>query len=114
MAECPFCLIVQGKARANVLFQTDDLIAIQDIHPQAPVHCLFIPKRHYDNLVDAMEQDGSIMGKLLKALTEYAKKLGLSERGFRVVVNCGPDGGQSIPHLHVHLLGDRQMTWPPG
>ncbi|HHV79287.1 MAG TPA: histidine triad nucleotide-binding protein [Firmicutes bacterium] len=114
MGECPFCQIIQGKARAIIVLQNEDVIAINDINPQAPVHILFIPKRHYENVVDAMEQDGSVVERLFRAAIQYAKSSGLSDRGFRFVINCGRDGGQTVPHLHLHLLGDRQMTWPPG
>lgn len=114
MGDCPFCEIVQGRAPAQVVYQDDALIGIKDRNPQAPVHCLFIPKQHYENIIDAVEKDQEIVGRLFAAAVSYAKTIGLDRRGFRLVINCGADGGQTIWHLHVHLLGNRRMTWPPG
>ncbi|MGB9867855.1 MAG: histidine triad nucleotide-binding protein [Bacillota bacterium] len=114
MGDCPFCRIVQGKAPAQVVYEDEVLIGIRDINPQAPLHCLFIPRNHYENIIDAVEKDENLVGKLFAAAVGYAKKVGLDYRGFRLVVNCGRDGGQTVGHLHVHLLGNRRMTWPPG
>ena len=111
--DCLFCKIVAGQVPADVVAATDGVLAFRDVNPQAPVHILIVPKRVLPRLLDAKAGDRELLGDLLLAAAEVAKKLDLKS-GFRVVVNSGPDAGESVPHLHVHVLGQRQMSWPPG
>lgn len=111
---CIFCKIVNGEIPAQIVHQTDDVIAFNDLNPQAPHHVLIIPKQHYSTLNDVPAEDSAILGKLVAAATHIAATLGLAENGYRVVMNCNQDGGQSVYHIHLHLLGGRHMTWPPG
>lgn len=96
------------------MFEDADILAFRDISPQAPVHVLFIPKRRISTLDDLRESDEVLMGKLVMAAANYARAQGISEKGYRCVVNCGDDGGQSVDHIHLHLLAGRRMHWPPG
>lgn len=108
---CLFCRIASGEIRANVVAQNDHALAFRDINPQAPSHLLVIPKKHVASLNDA---DASLdLGALMRMAAEVARQEGLTG-GYRVVVNSGPDGGQTVDHLHLHVLGGRRMTWPPG
>jgi histidine triad (HIT) family protein len=112
MGDCIFCRIARGEARADVILDTTDAVAVRDINPQAPVHALVIPKRHVESLNDATG-DG-LLGDLLQVARSVARKERVAESGYRVVANTGNDGGQTVPHLHLHVLGGRRMTWPPG
>jgi histidine triad (HIT) family protein len=105
--------IIAREIPAEIVLENDKLIAFRDVNPQAPVHVLIVPKRVLPRLADATSEDRELLGELLLAAGELAKKLDLKS-GFRVVINSGPDAGESVPHLHVHLLGQRQMSWPPG
>ena len=105
--------IVAREIPANIVWENDDAIAFHDVNPQAPVHVLIVPKKVIPRLDDATEKDGEVLGKLLLAARDIAKKLDLAS-GYRVVINNGPDAGESVPHLHVHLLGKRALAWPPG
>jgi histidine triad (HIT) family protein len=105
--------IVARQIPAEIVFENDEVLAFRDVNPQAPVHVLIVPKRVIPRLADATEKDRELLGELLLTAGELAKKLQLKS-GFRVVINSGPDAGESVPHLHVHLLGQRQMSWPPG
>jgi histidine triad (HIT) family protein len=105
--------IVARQIPADVIWEDDEAIAFHDVNPQAPVHVLIVPKRVIPRLSDAADSDGALLGKLLLAARDIAKKLKLSG-GYRVVINNGPDAGESVPHLHVHVLGDRALAWPPG
>jgi histidine triad (HIT) family protein len=105
--------IVARQIPADVIWEDDEAIAFHDVNPQAPVHVLIVPKRVIPRLSDATDSDGALLGKLLLAARDIAKKLKLSG-GYRVVINNGPDAGESVPHLHVHVLGDRALAWPPG
>jgi histidine triad (HIT) family protein len=112
--DCLFCKIVAGEIPSDVVYQNEDVLVFKDINPQAPVHVLVIPKAHYANLAEAVRADAALAAKTLAAVAEVAKQLGLEEPGYRVVVNTGRDGQQTVDHLHFHLLGARPMTWPPG
>ncbi len=113
MADCIFCKIAAGELPADVIHQDADLLAFRDLNPQAPVHVLVIPRTHWSGL-DAVPADAeATLGRLLAVCRTLAVRLGLSA-GYRVVVNSGADGGQTVGHLHLHLLGGRGMTWPPG
>ena len=110
---CLFCKIVEGSIPSTAVYQDELCYAFADIHPQAPVHVLIIPRQHIDSMASADKDHGSLLGHLLWAAAEIARAKGLT-RGYRAVLNTGPDGGQSVDHLHVHLLGGRSLTWPPG
>lgn len=113
MSDCVFCAIAGGDLDADVIASGDDWLAFRDLRPQAPTHVLVIPRRHVSSL-DALEGENRELGSiLLGACREVARGEGLSD-GYRVVTNVGSDGGQSVPHLHFHLLGGREMAWPPG
>jgi histidine triad (HIT) family protein len=114
VSECLFCRIIQGSIPAKVIFQDEHTLAFDDINPQAPVHSLIIPKRHVTSVHDLEETDQPLLGRLLVTCNTVAKQKGLSERGFRLVANTGRDGGQTVSHLHFHVLGGRHMGWPPG
>jgi len=105
--------IIAREIPAKIIWEDDDTIAFHDVNPQAPVHVLIVPKRVVLRLTEATENDRALLGKLLLVARDIAKKLDLS-RGYRVVINSGPDAGESVPHLHVHLLGKRALAWPPG
>ena len=113
MSDCLFCKIVAGEIPAKKAYEDDDLIAFHDISPQAPVHVLIIPRRHIDSLDDAGEGDEALLGRILLAARDLARELGV-EGSYRVVNNCGAPAGQSVFHVHFHLLGGRPMAWPPG
>lgn len=113
MAETVFSRIIRGEIPARIVHDDDRCMAFHDVAPQAPVHVLVIPKRPIPSLADATAGDADLLGHLVVVATELARTLGLSE-GYRLVVNCGADGGQSVDHLHVHLLGGRRLAWPPG
>ena len=106
--------IAAREIAAQIVFEDDEVLAFNDVNPQAPVHVLIIPKRVIPRLADAGETDQQLLGKLLLTTGKVARDLGLSESGYRVVINSGPDAGESVPHLHLHLLGKRALAWPPG
>jgi histidine triad (HIT) family protein len=114
-ADCLFCRIVAGEIPAKIVKRSDDAVAFRDIDPRAPTHVLVIPARHVPAVRDVRGEDGERMvGKLLSFAAEVAGELGLDEGGYRIVTNTGKDAGQSVDHLHFHVLGGRKMTWPPG
>ncbi len=108
-----FKRIIDGEIPADILYEDDLCMIFRDVNPQAPVHLLVIPKKEIPTLADMTDDDQSLVGHLVNRLRLQAKELGL-EAGYRVVINCGDQGGQEVPHLHLHLLGGRKMTWPPG
>ncbi len=114
MTDCLFCKMVSREIEPDVLFEDDDVLAFRDITPQAPTHVLVIPKKHVATLNDLKHQDASLAGKLVVAAGQIASQEGLSEDGYRMVLNCNAAGGQTVFHIHLHLLGGRQMHWPPG
>lgn len=109
MSDCVFCKIIAGEIPSSKLYEDDELIAIRDINPLAPVHILLIPKKHVPTLMDLTESDMPILMKIAKVANELAKKEGLAERGFRIMINVKEEGGQKIFHLHVHLLGGKRF-----
>jgi histidine triad (HIT) family protein len=113
MADTIFGRIVRGEIPARIVHDDDRCLAFHDVAPQAPVHVLVIPKQPLASLAEASEADADLLGHLVLVATQVARTLGLTT-GYRLVVNCGRDGGQSVDHLHVHLLGGRQLGWPPG
>lgn len=112
MEKCLFCKMVSGEVAAEVVFETENVLIVRDIRPQAPVHLLVIPKEHVTSAAEVERSGlwGEIMGEAVRA----ARALGLEEKGFRLVINTGDQAGQTIPHLHVHLLAGRSFRWPPG
>jgi histidine triad (HIT) family protein len=112
-ADCLFCKIVAGTIPAKRLYEDELCLVFADIHPQAPTHLLVIPKEHIASLADAGETHTPLLGYLMAKAADVARDAGLS-RGYRVVVNTGQDGGQTVDHLHLHVLGGRAMEWPPG
>ncbi len=111
---CLFCKIARGEIDADVVRSDENLVAFRDIHPQAPTHILIIPRRHIPSVNDLAGDTAGIMGELFLAARDLAQAEGLAERGYRMVVNAGPEAGQSVFHIHLHLLGGRGMAWPPG
>ena len=114
MKDCIFCKIAEKKAPALIIYEDDLSIAFKDINPQAPTHILIIPKKHLRTVVEATEEDKELLGHLIYVANNVANNLNVSDRGFRLVINCGAESGQMVWHVHVHLLGGRRMTWPPG
>jgi len=113
--DCLFCKIINGNAAADVLYQDNRCVVIRDINPQAPTHVLVIPRDHIESLDDASQKDETLLGHLLRISARVANEHGLSgSGGYRAVINTGRGAGQSVFHLHVHVLGGREMTWPPG
>ena len=111
--DCIFCKIVGGSIPAKKIREDEHLLAFHDIDPKAPKHILVIPKKHIGSLAEAKPGDEALLGRLLLAVSEIAHEQGLGN-GYRVVISTGPEGGQTVGHLHIHLLGGRQMHWPPG
>ena len=112
MADCLFCKMAAGEIKPDIIYEDEELLAFRDINPRAPVHILVIPKTHIATLNDL--NDATLAGKLLLVTAQIAKQEGLAEEGYRTVINCNNNGGQEVYHLHVHLLGGRQLVWPPG
>ena len=111
---CLFCRIIDGAIPANKVHEDDLVVAIDDINPVAPVHKLLMPRQHIASAAELTEADGVILGRLFAVAAQLAAAAGLPERGYRLVSNVGADGGQSVPHLHIHLVGGRPFAWPPG
>ena len=114
MSDTIFSKIIRREIPADIVYENDDVLGFTDVNPQAPVHVLFIPKRPLATLNDAGADDAALLGRLLLACADYARQVGVAERGYRTVINCNEDGGQTVFHLHVHLLAGRRMHWPPG
>ncbi len=108
--ECIFCQIAAGKVPGEILYQDKEIVAFRDINPQAPVHLLIIPRKHITSLVHLAKADSSLMGHLVDVANQLARSEGVAESGYRLVINCGKDGGQLVPHLHLHLLGGRSFS----
>ena len=111
---CLFCKIIKQEIPSKMLFEDDDVFAFHDIKAAAPSHVLVIPKKHIQSLADATAEDEALLGKLMLACQRAAKELGLDATGYRVVTNTGPNAGQSVHHIHLHVIGGRPMGWPPG
>jgi len=114
MESCVFCRVADGTAPARILFQDEEIVAFHDIAPRAPVHVLVIPRRHITSLASAGDPDRPLLGTLVAAAAEVARRTGIAEVGYRVVTNVGAGAGQSVLHLHLHVLGGRLLGWPPG
>lgn len=111
---CLFCKIAAREIKASIAFQDDRITAFRDINPQAPVHILVIPNEHISSLVDLKPEHEALIGHIVHTAKVLAEDEGIAESGFRLVMNAGPNAGQSVDHVHLHLLGGRRMTWPPG
>ncbi len=114
MSDCLFCKMVSGDIQPNVVYEDDDVLAFRDLNPQAPTHILVIPKRHISTLNDLEPDDEPLMGKMVLAAARIAEKEGIAEAGYRTLLNCNAEAGQTVFHIHLHLLGGRPMGWPPG
>ena len=114
MADCLFCRIAQGRIPATTVLDTDRVLAFRDSDPKAPTHVLVIPKDHHANLADLAAADPGLASEVMAAVATVAAQEGLSEGGYRTVFNTGPDAGQSVDHVHAHVLGGRSLNWPPG
>ena len=112
--DCLFCKIGNGEIPATILYEDDKVVAFRDVAPQAPVHALVIPRRHIGTLNELDEGDGALLGHMMTTAQRLAVKEGIADSGFRLVMNCNREGGQTVFHIHLHLLGGRSMHWPPG
>lgn len=112
--ECPFCRIAAGTIPADIVHQDDLVVAFRDLHPKAPTHVLLIPRRHVASAAELTDADGEMLGRLFSVGARIAADDGIAEKGYRLVSNVGPGAGQSVFHLHFHLLGGRSLSWPPG
>lgn len=108
--ECIFCEIVAGRVPSEILYRDEEIIAFRDINPQAPTHLLIIPKKHIASLAQLTEAEALLAGRMVNVANQLAKREGVSEKGYRIIVNCGRQGGQLVPHIHLHLLGGRQLS----
>lgn len=114
MKDCIFCKISEKKIPSKIVYEDKSCLAFEDLNPKAPVHILLIPKKHISNISSAKENDESLLGKLLAKAAMVAQKKVVEKSGYRVVINCGRDAGEQVPHLHFHILGGRNLNWPPG
>lgn len=114
MENCLFCKIAAGQIPSKIVYQDEDVVAFEDINPQAPHHVLVIPRRHIGSIPDLTLEDGPLLARIFMTVAKLAHDMGIDESGYRLVANVGPDAGQSVFHLHFHLLGGRRLGWPPG
>jgi histidine triad (HIT) family protein len=114
MSSCLFCRIASAEIPAKVIYQDADLVAFEDINPQAPLHCLIIPRRHIATLNDMTPEDAALVGTMQYRAAQIARERGYADGGFRTVINCNADAGQTVFHIHLHLLAGRRFGWPPG
>lgn len=112
--DCLFCKIAQNAISASVVFEDSDIMSFRDLNPQAPKHLLVIPKQHIATINDASDEDQALLGKMILVAKKIAQSEGISDSGYRLIFNINSDGGQTVNHIHLHLLGGRRMTWPPG
>ena len=114
MDDCLFCKIISGKIPGAIVHQDDRLVAFKDINPQAPMHVLVVPRRHIASLNELKPEDDGLVGEMNRLAAALAKQHGVSDRGYRTVFNCNADAGQTVFHIHLHVLGGRRLSWPPG
>tara|TARA_B100000925_G_C21990462_1_gene466562 strand:- start:1649 stop:2047 length:399 start_codon:yes stop_codon:yes gene_type:complete len=112
--DCLFCRIVEKKVPADIVYESDDLIAFKDIEPRAPIHCLIIPKKHISTINDIDRSNSNIIGLMYETAAQLARSFNVDKEGYRVVMNCNSNGGQTVYHIHLHFLAGRQLSWPPG
>lgn len=114
MSNCIFCKIVNKELPAEIAYEDDKVLAFKDLSPQAPTHLLIIPKKHISTMNDIQDEDVALIGHIKLTAAKIAKELGFADAGYRVVMNCNEDGGQTVYHIHLHLLAGRSLAWPPG
>lgn len=114
MENCIFCSIIEGKIPSKKIFEDEHILAFNDIKPEAPVHIIIIPKKHISSINEIEYNDNELIGRIYNVAKKIACDLGINESGYRIVTNCGQDAGQSVSHIHFHLLGGRSLSWPPG
>jgi len=114
MPDCIFCKIASGEIPSNEVYSDDEFYAFRDVNPQAPTHILLVPRKHVERIVELGDADAPLIGRMLLVANKIAESEGLVEKGFRYVINCNEQGGQTVFHVHVHILGGRFMGWPPG
>jgi len=114
MSDCIFCKIAAGEIPAELIYEDELVVGFRDLNPQAPTHVLLIPRKHIATINDLQPEDEPIIGRLYSAAAKVAKQEGFAEQGYRTLINCNDDGGQTVFHIHLHLLGGRRMSWPPG
>lgn len=114
MTDCLFCKMIKGEIKPDTVYEDDEVLAFRDINPQAPLHVLIIPKQHIATINDLQPEHNALVGKLFLAAKQVAVKEGLDQRGYRTVMNCNAEAGQSVYHIHLHVLAGRPMSWPPG
>ena len=112
--DCLFCKIVEKKIPADIVYESENIIAFKDIEPKAPIHCLIIPKKHISTINDIDGSNSNIIGLMYEAAAQLARTLNVDKDGYRVVMNCNSNGGQTVYHIHLHFLAGRQLSWPPG
>ena len=112
--DCLFCKIVEKKIPADIVYESEDIIAFKDIEPKAPIHCLIIPKKHISTINDIDGSNSNIIGLMYEAAAQLARTLNVDKDGYRIVMNCNSNGGQTVYHIHLHFLAGRQLSWPPG
>jgi len=114
MKDCIFCKIVRKEIPAEIVYEDENILAFKDINPEAPIHLLVIPKKHYQSIKEVGSGEGALLSDIFNAINKLTKKLNVHTEGFRIVNNCGDNGGQTVNHLHFHMLAGRKMKWPPG
>jgi histidine triad (HIT) family protein len=114
VSDCLFCKIADRRIPSTIIYEDESVIAFEDINPQAPVHVLVIPRKHIPTTLDINEKDNSLIGQMVQTANRIAEERGIAKRGFRLVMNTNPEAGQSVYHIHLHLVGGRRMHWPPG
>jgi histidine triad (HIT) family protein len=114
MTDCTFCRIASKRLPAKIVYEDEQVIAFEDVNPQAPVHVLVIPRKHIPTSLEIAQEDHELIGHMLRAANEIARGKNIAERGFRLVMNTNPEAGQTVYHMHIHVLGGRAMHWPPG
>ncbi len=114
MSDCVFCKMAAGEIQPDVVYEDEHVLAFRDLNPQAPTHVLVIPRRHISTLNEIQEHDAELLGRMYLAARMVAEREGVAERGYRTVINCNAEAGQSVYHVHLHVLGGRPMHWPPG
>ena len=112
--DCLFCKIVEKKIPADIVYESEDIIAFKDIEPKAPIHCLIIPKKHISTINDINGSNSNIIGLMYEAVAQLARSFNVDKDGYRVVMNCNSNGGQTVYHIHLHFLAGRRLSWPPG
>jgi histidine triad (HIT) family protein len=109
--DCLFCKIAAGELPSEIVYQDDDVVAFRDINPIAPIHLLVIPRKHIPSILDLSEADIPLLGRITRVANQLAREQGIADSGYRLIINCGKEAGQTVPHLHMHLLGGRPLTW---